>query len=58
MKTNVDTPEPADNDAEPLVESRHFELDELGIPLLHRDKDDLVVVTNEFIYQLRELEGV
>ena len=35
-----------------------FEVDELGIPLLRRDKGDLTVVTNEFIDRLREQEGV
>lgn len=58
MEINFDTLEPVDSNAEVLAELRHFEVDELGIPLLRRNKDDVTVVTNEFIYQLREIEGV
>lgn len=36
----------------------HFELDELGIPILTRSKRDSKVVTEEFLNQLREQEGV
>ena len=58
MKTNFDAPEPANSDAEVLAEPCHFEVDGLGIPLLRRNKNDVTVVTSEFIYQLHEREGV
>ena len=36
----------------------HFEVDELGIPLLKRQEGDSAVVTEEFLHQLREQEGI
>jgi len=40
------------------LDQPHFEVDELGIPMLRREKGDATVITNEFIDQLREQEGV
>lgn len=37
---------------------KHFEVDELGIPLLKRPKGDKAVITNDFLNQLREQEGI
>jgi hypothetical protein len=36
----------------------HFEIDELGLPRLRRAKEDTTVVTEEFLNQLREQEGI
>jgi len=36
----------------------HFEIDELGIPVLKRAKGDSFVVTEEYLNQLREQEGI
>lgn len=36
----------------------HFEIDELGLPRLRRAKGDTTVVTEAFLNQLREQEGV
>ena len=38
-------------------ESTHFEVDDLGIPLLKRAKRDTAVVNGDFFNQLREQEG-
>jgi len=37
---------------------RHFEVDPLGVPRLRRAAADRTVVTEEFLDQLREREGV
>jgi hypothetical protein len=36
----------------------HSDIDEFGIPLLRRAKDDKTVVTEEFLNRLREQEGI
>ncbi len=36
----------------------HFEIDPLGVPCLRRPAADATVVTEEFLVQLREQEGV
>ena len=36
----------------------HFDIDELGLPRLRRVPGDTTVVTEEFLNQLREREGV
>ncbi len=36
----------------------HFDIDELGLPRLRRAKDDPAVVTEAFLNQLREQEGI
>jgi hypothetical protein len=36
----------------------HFEIDEHGWPVLKRKLGDGIVVTNEFVNQLREREGI
>ncbi len=36
----------------------HFEIDELGLPRLRRSKGDTTVVTEAFLNQLREQEGI
>ena len=36
----------------------HFEIDPLGVPRLRRPVADVTVVTEEFLGQLREQEGV
>ncbi|WP_265594719.1 hypothetical protein [Haloferula sp. BvORR071] len=36
----------------------HSDIDELGIPRLRRAKDDRTVVTEEFLNNLREQEGI
>ena len=36
----------------------HFEIDEFGWPVLKRKLRDGVVVTNDFVNQLREQEGI
>ena len=38
--------------------TRHFEIDPSGVPLLRRAAEDCTVVTEEFLGQLREQEGV
>ena len=38
--------------------TRHFEIDPLGVPRLRRPAADATVVTEEFLGQLREQEGV
>jgi hypothetical protein len=43
--------------ARPAGES-HFEVDELGLPRLRRAKGDSTVVTEAFLNQLREQEGI
>lgn len=37
---------------------KHFNVDELGIPLLKRSKKDKTVVSEEFLNRLREEEGI
>ena len=36
----------------------HFDIDELGLPKLRRTKDDATVITETFLNQLREQEGI
>jgi hypothetical protein len=36
----------------------HFDIDELGLPRLRRVPGDTTVVTEEFLNQLREREGI
>lgn len=36
----------------------HFEIDELGLPRLRRSKGDTAVVSEAFLNQLREQEGI
>jgi hypothetical protein len=36
----------------------HFDIDDLGLPRLRRTKDDPAVVTEAFLNQLREQEGI
>jgi hypothetical protein len=43
---------------EKAMVGKHFEIDELGIPLLKRPKEDKAVITEDFLNQLREEEGI
>lgn len=38
--------------------TEHFEIDELGIPLLKRTTGDKAVITEDFLNHLREQEGI
>jgi len=50
--------DPAAGNPGRLRNEPHFEIDELGLPRLRRAEGDTTVITEEFLNQLREQEGI